>query len=167
MSNESSKIADYINENDPWCPNCRAHRKISVKGGKSLCATCGEAELFNPLVKKFSSIALAVISIFFLLGATVWGVTSFLLSLVCAWFAWKFFSQHQNWVKWAEKTRDRERRSSRKTRDRELRERRKQSKKKKRGEAEKAPPLAPPPRAKPPSPVPQPPPLPPDADDED
>ena len=149
MSYEPSETTDQANEDELWCPSCEAHRERSIKRGKAVCATCGEAGIFNPLFRKLSFIGLAVLSIFFLLGATAWGGLSFLLSLVCGWFTWKFFSQHQQWVKWAKRVHDRNRR-----------ERRKQSKKKKRKAAEKAPPLKPPP-------VPQPPPLPPDADDED
>ena len=149
MSNESSEITDQVNEVELWCPSCEAHRKSSIKSGKAVCATCGEAGIFRPLFRKFSFIGLAVLSIFFLFGATAWGPMSFLLSLVCGWFTWKFFSQHQQWVKWAKRAHDRKRRK-----------RRKLSKKKRRKEAEKATPLKPPP-------VPEPPPLPPDADDED
>jgi hypothetical protein len=156
MSNEPSEMTDQTDEDELWCPSCEAHRERSIKSGKAVCATCGEAGIFNPLFRKLSFIGLAVLSIFFLLGATAWGPLSFLLSLVCGWFAWKFFSQHQQWVKWAKRTRNHKRR-----------ERRKRSKKKRRKETEKAPPLNPPPQAKPPSPAPQPPPLPPDADDED
>ena len=149
MSNESSEITDQVNEAELWCPSCEDHRKRSIKSGKAVCATCGEAGIFTPILRKLSFIGLAVLSIFFLLGATAWGVMSFLLSLVCGWFTWKFFSQHQQWVKWAKRAHDRKRRK-----------RRKLSKKKRRKEAEKATPLKPPP-------VPEPPPLPPDADDED
>ena len=38
----------YSDKKKPWCRNCGAHRKISVKGGQKSCSQCGEKGIFIP-----------------------------------------------------------------------------------------------------------------------
>ena len=38
----------YSDKKKPWCRNCGAHRKISVKGGQKSCSQCGGKGIFIP-----------------------------------------------------------------------------------------------------------------------
>ena len=46
--NNSGNEPRYSDKKKPWCRNCGAHRKITVKGGQKNCSRCGKKGIFIP-----------------------------------------------------------------------------------------------------------------------
>ena len=96
MKSNSPRISIYSNVNEPWCPNCRAHRREK----ESKCATCGDENIFIPAEARSGFIGSLLILILCCLAAYFWkkwclipGV--FFLGI----FLWCYF-YHRSWVKW-------------------------------------------------------------------
>ena len=146
MKKKSPGESGYASPRKPWCPDCRAHREISLKGDKQTCAACGKTKIFNPQSSKIGSFVFTVLAVFCALLTVALSFWIFIPGLLCGFIAFGYHIQREEWAKWARENRARRRK-----------EKRKHSKKKKRREKVKdSPPTAP-----------KPPPLPPDADDED
>lgn len=169
MSDNRSKSTGYLGPNTPWCPTCARHRETTQRDNKTVCSTCYEPGIFTPVNNKVSYVWLGATTVFFLLASAAWGPLSFMFSLVIGAFAYKYYSRHQVWMKWARKERrkehrERKRRKGSKKESREKRTGRRQK------ESGRSPVVKPPPplsreKVQEDEPVPKPPPPPPDFDD--
>ena len=151
MKKEHSKRSGFDNPRTPWCETCRAYRKISVKGGKKTCSSCGQASIFVPAHSHAGSLGCGGLCAIFLLAAT-WQGLCIVPAVFLGLASLGNFVQYKKWVKWNEENASRRKRRKRKKKKEEQRE---ESRTAEAGDTLSSPlPPAPPP-------------LPPDADDED
>lgn len=150
MGKKSSDLSGYANAKKPWCPDCRAHRKFSVKNGKQTCLNCSRTAVFTPIFKQVAYIFHGSCAVFCLLLTGVLNGLFIFPALFFGWSSYKANARLQEWTEWAEE-------------DAALRVKKKlrENQREKNEDARRAK------DQQPASPPPVPPPLPPDADDDD
>ena len=168
MNENISEEKNEIGERLPWCPTCSSHTDTTQRDDKDVCAVCYEDGVFTPVNTKLAYIWLGLAAIFFFLGTSAWGTTSFFISVVLGSFAVSKYLKYRKWSGWAagERREERSRRRSKKKKRRKQKSEKKAAPRK----SESPPPAEPPDdirkdRAPLEAPVPKPPPPPPDFDD--
>lgn len=160
MKKEHPKVSGFDNPRRPWCETCRAYRKISVKGGKKTCASCGQASIFVPALSQAGSLGCVGLCGIFLLATFAWQGFFILPAIFFGLGSLGAHVRYKKWVKWTEEDAARRKRQKRK-------EKRKKKREEALAAAEEDALAAEAGNTLPSSPPPVPPPLPPDADDED
>ncbi|HBO52358.1 MAG TPA: hypothetical protein DD471_10275, partial [Planctomycetes bacterium] len=129
MTENMSEEKNEIGESLPWCPTCSSHTDTTQRDDKDVCAVCYEDGVFTPVNTKLAYISLGIAAIFFFLGTSAWGTTSFFISVVLASFSVSKYLKYRKWADWAAGER----------REEESRRRAKKKKRRKQKSGEKAP----------------------------
>ena len=171
MNENISEEKNEIGERLPWCPTCSSHTDTTQRDDKDVCAVCYEDGVFTPVNTKLAYIWSGLAAIFFFLGTSAWGTTSFFISVVLGSFAVSKYLKYRKWFGWAagERREERSRRRSKKKKRRKQKSEKKAAprNKEKPRESEIPPPAEPPDdiRKDRTDPASTPPPPPPDFDD--
>jgi len=160
--NHSGNEPRYSNKKKPWCQNCGAHRKISVKGGQKSCSQCGEKGIFIPQNKYRFELGFFLTAGFFgflskegMESGEGWTILLILPAIFFTVLGARCQQRYSAWSSWSKKKPDSD---GGKTADRKRKRRRKKI-----GKKQGKPRSFKPPTREPSSPPPAPPPLPPDA----